>query len=637
MKSTTARDHAARLERATAHANVLLDRAIGGPATAEHEAKLKAEAFALWEHASLPSAMFETTAREATHANAAWRRLFESRSVPEALFDAVVAVRASSQILHVPELSLGLLPTPSFCALTLRPRFGVPDTIIVVCAQTTDEVIGRHLGVPDSALVWSAPIAGGSIWTSSAWSTYTGSLTDDWTTALHPDDRTRCLQAFQEAARLRVSSDVEARLRREDGSYRWHRVCFTMDLFDRWFGTAIESRDQYTTDDERAELLAQAHAARADAEQASRLKDQFLAAVSHELRAPMTTMLLWEKVLRDETAEVGVRTQALSAIHESAVAQSRLIGDLLDVSRAISGKLFVDLRPVDVVEICREAIEATTPLAAAQGVTIAIRAPARGSHVHGDAARLRQVLDNLLSNAIKFSDPGGEITVEVVRKARRILLSVTDTGRGIAPEFLPHIFEVFSQTDDTLTRDRGGLGLGLAIVKELVELHHGSVIATSDGRGRGTTVTVSLPASSTARASTPVTGVAALVLGGVHILLVDDDPRVRDALALLLGRAGAIVHTATSAESARGELAAREPTVIVCDIAMPGEDGFSFIRRLRASGSAVPAIALTAHAMAADAERAFAAGFDKHLAKPIDFEHLVDSLRDVLATRTQSA
>lgn len=633
--SETIHDLERRLERATAHANVLLDRAIGGPATAEHEAKLRAEALALWEEGTLPSAMFEGPARDATHANSAWRRLFETRPLPEALHDAVAAVRASSELRHLPELSLGLLPTPCFCALTLRPRFGVPDTVIVVCSAITDEVIARHLEVPASALVWSAPVAGGPMWTSSAWSRYCGSRSDDWKAAIHPEDVARCLHAFQEASRQRVSSGVEVRVRRDDGSYRWHRVWFTMDLFGRWFGTATENRDQYTTEDERAQLLAQAHAARADAEQASRLKDQFLAAVSHELRAPMTTMLLWEKVLRDETAGLDVRTQALAAIRESALAQSRLVADLLDVSRAISGKLFVDLRSVDLAQVCREAVEHTSPLAATRGITIDLRSPgATQTDVHGDAARLRQVIDNLLSNAIKFSEPDDKITVEIEGDGKRILLSVADSGRGIAPEFLPHIFDVFSQTEDTLTRDRGGLGLGLAIVKEIVELHHGSVVAVSEGHGRGTTVTVSLPTSTAARTTEPAFGLAAAMLAKVHVLLVDDDPRVRDALALLLGRAGAVVDTATSAATARTQLEARIPAVIICDIAMPGEDGFDFIRKLRASGSDVPAIALTAHALAADADRAFEAGFDRHLAKPIDFEHLVASLRDVLATRS---
>jgi PAS domain-containing protein len=339
------------LERATAHANVLLDRAIGGPPTAEHEARLRAEAHALWEESTLPSAMFETVARDATHANAAWRSLFETRPVPEALYDAVSTVRTSAELVHLPELALGLLPTPCFCAASLRPRFGVPETVIVVCSAITDEVIARHLDVPPTALVWSAPIEGGPIWTSSAWSHYTGARVEDWRSAIHADDLPRCLYAFQEASRQRVSSNVEIRIRREDGSYRWHRAWFTMDLFGRWFGSATENRDQYATDDERAQLVAQAHAARADAEQASRLKDQFLAAVSHELRAPMTTMLLWEKVLRDDNAEPGVRAQALAAIRESAVAQSRLVADLLDVSRAISGKLFVDLRAVDLAQI----------------------------------------------------------------------------------------------------------------------------------------------------------------------------------------------------------------------------------------------------------------------------------------------
>ncbi len=597
------------------------------------------EAFALWDIAALPCAVFALGSRTPERANAAWAELFARYAVPVAVLDAFAEVERSSEIRHLPELVLETGATLSYCAATVRPRrgsLGATDGMIVVCALTTDAVIARKLAMDPAALIFSAQLSGGPTWVNEAWNRYIGTALDStsWRDVIHADDRARCLHAFAEAGRLRMSSEVEARIRREDGWFRWHWIRFSVDpLGGRWFGTAMDREDEHMALDERTELLTQAHAARADAEQANRLKDQFLAIVSHELRAPMTTMLLWERVLRDPTAEPEVREQALAALHESAVTQTRLVSDLLDVARAISGKLYVDLRPVDLARVCREAVEAVGPGIAAKRLAISMHGTETLVNVQGDAARLRQVLDNLLSNAINFTPEGGRISVDLARRGRRISLEVTDTGRGVAAEFLPYMFEAFSQTDDALTRDRKGLGLGLAIVKQLVELHEGTVTATSAGTGCGTRFTISLPAAAP-RTSSPTRTVApALSLRGVRVLVVDDDPRVRDALELLLSRAGAKVDIASSAEAARTEIAAHAPSVIVCDIAMPGEDGYSFARSLRATGSVLPAIALTAHAMEADAVRAISAGFDQHLAKPIDFDHLVASLLSLLATR----
>ncbi len=628
-----------RLANACDLAHVLLDRSL------EQEER-QAAAFTLWERALLPSALFVADDPVPRSANGAWRDLFASVSIPAAVLAGVRQVSRSSAVVHLPEIALDVHTTIKYCAATFRELrgglgIGVGDGVIAVCAVTTDEVIARRLSVPASLLVWSTQLAGAAPWSNECWGIYTGSdaATESWQRAIHPDDLPRCVHALQEAIRLRVSSAVEARVRRADGMLRWHRIRFSTEAAgQRWFGTATDDHDQHTATDERTELLERAHAARADAEQANRQKDQFLATVSHELRAPMTTMLLWEKVLRDETVAPEVRAQALSAIHESAVTQARLVSDLLDVARAISGKLFVDLRPVDLALVCREAVDLILPSAGAKQLAVTTHGMDSPVEVHGDHTRLRQVIDNLLSNAVSFTDRGGSVAVDLQRSIRRVTLLVTDTGRGVAAEFLPHLFEAFSQTDDALTRARGGLGLGLAIVKQLVELHHGTVEVTSGGPNRGTSFKVSLPlASATREASPPARISSPSALTGVRVLVVDDDPRVRDALELLLARAGATVDIAASAEGARSEIAAHAPSVIVCDIAMPGEDGYSFARTLRASGSELPAIALTAHALEADAARAIAAGFDRHLAKPIDFEHLVTNLLGMLAERAPPA
>ena len=629
-----------RLKVASDIAHALLDH--GGALIAGAErARRHAEARALWDASELASAVFLGASRIPASTNAAWRKLFDRSSIAVQALSAIDDVVRTSVALHLPELPLDAGGGPAYCAATLRPlrgEDGATAGVIVVCAVITDAVLARQYRVGPEALLWSDQLAGGRPWLNARWLAYTGtSAKDRWQQAIHPDDLARCLYAFQEARRQRTS-EVEVRIRGANRGFRWHRVGFaTDDAGQRWFGTATDTHDEHTAQDERAELLSQAHSARADSEQANRLKDQFLAAVSHELRSPMTTLLLWEKVLHDDTVGPDVRAQALAAIRSSALAQSRLVGDLLDVSRAISGKLFVDLRPVDLAQVCREAVAALTPEATAKGVKLTTKGLDETAELQGDAVRLRQVIDNLLTNAITFSDGKGVITVAIHRKGRQIILAISDIGRGIAPEFLPHLFQAFSQNDDLLTRARGGLGLGLAIVKQLVELHHGTVAAVSAGLGHGTTLTITLPGSEARSMMSPAGGVPVVPsLDGIRVLLIDDDPRVRGALELLLGRAGASVDSAASAELGRAQIAAHEPSVIVCDISMPGEDGYSFIRTLRKTGSAVPAVALTAHAMASDAARAADAGFDRHLAKPIDFDHLVATLHGMLAAHGRS-
>jgi signal transduction histidine kinase len=596
---------------------------------------------ALLDATELPIAIVRLPGREPYLVNDAWRHLFGLTSAAEPLSrlpgDVLAQIDRMTEVdrpLDVPALALASHGRPEHVMVTGRPLRSAEGSIIgaaLLGTDITDEVIARELDVAPETLIWGGTSNGETDYVNAAWTRYTGGVpvTGPW---IHPDDRSRCAHAFVEAARQRASSDIDVRVRRADGEYRWHRVRFVKDGA-RWHGFARDIHDARNVAVERDELGVRERAARADAEQANRLKDQFLAAVSHELRAPLTTMLLWEKVLRGTKESDELRAKALDVIRLSVQAQSRIVGDLLDVSRAASGKLHVDLRQVDIGTLIDEAITAAAPSAVARQLTLVRDGSTLLGDVQGDAARLRQVLENLLSNAIKFTEPGGRVTASASRHGRTVVISIVDTGRGIAAEFMPRLFEPFTQVEDELTKRAGGLGLGLAISKQLIELHHGVLTAASDGIGRGATFTIALPASRARRAPSPPVGVTrAQLLRGRNILVVDDDARVRDALALLLERAGASITTADSAESARARIEQATPQALVCDIAMPGEDGYSFIQAVRASGLRAPAVALTAHASEHAARRAIEAGFDRHLAKPIDVDRLIVCLHELVTS-----
>ncbi|HEY5946923.1 MAG TPA: ATP-binding protein [Kofleriaceae bacterium] len=563
--------------------------------------------------------------------NAAWRALFGSRDVIDA-FDGDTPDPGAT--LHAAEVEVDVGGRPCYVAVTRRA--GKDDTarqLIVACIDITDEVLARQLAVDAGVLVWTGVGNGVADYFNLAWSKY-GASEPDWKLAIERADRAKCIDGLASAIREHAAIEVEARIRRADGMHRWHQIRFAVaSAASRWFATAVDIHQERELRTERNELAARLLAAKSEAETASRLKDQFLAAVSHELRAPLTTIVLWESVLRTETDPV-LRAKALDVIRQSALGQSRLVADLLDISRGIAGKLHVDLRPIDLGKLVREAIEAIAPTATAKGITFEQRVTDAACDVNGDAVRLRQVFDNLLSNAIKFSDPCGKIVVTVGRRGRSIAVEIRDNGCGISPELLPRLFEPFRQSEATSTESTGGLGLGLAIAKQLVDLHGGTLTVASDGAGRGARLTVTMPATTARRKSTPPAGVARRPsLDQTRVLIVDDDRRVLDALAFLLDRAGAIVETAPSAAAARDRISQGAPDVVVCDIAMPGEDGYSFMRELRASRSQIGAIALTAYATEHDVESALAAGFDRHLAKPVDFERLLASIDELTVAR----
>ncbi|HYE21482.1 MAG TPA: GAF domain-containing protein [Tepidisphaeraceae bacterium] len=418
--------------------------------------------------------------------------------------------------------------------------------------------------------------------------------------------------------------------------------------------TVHDVTDRKAVERAREDLLVRERAARAEAERASRMKDEFLATLSHELRTPLNAILGWAQILRagDGTTTADDLSQGLEVIERNARAQTRIIEDLLDMSRIISGKVRLDVQRVDLAPVVRAAVETVQPAADARGIRVQAVLDPAARPVSGDPERLQQVFWNLLSNAIKFTPRGGRVQVLLERVNSHLEVSVTDTGEGIRPEFLPYVFDRFRQADATTTRRHGGLGLGLAIVKQLVELHGGSVRAKSAGPGAGATFIVALPLTAVDAAPAaddepgerrhPAQGGAAdlntcVQIAGVRVLVVDDEPDARALLARVLEGCQARVRTAGSADEALALLAAERPDVLVSDIGMPGEDGYALIRKVRSlgpdRGGAVPAIALTAYARAEDRMRAVLAGFQMHVAKPVEPAELITMVAS-LAGRT---
>jgi signal transduction histidine kinase/ActR/RegA family two-component response regulator len=381
------------------------------------------------------------------------------------------------------------------------------------------------------------------------------------------------------------------------------------------------------------DLLVALHRARSQAESANRLKDEFLATLSHELRTPLNAILGWTSMLTRGQVEASRLPRVFEALDRNAQSQAQLIADVLDVSRIITGKLQLQSSTVDVCDIVARAEDAVRPAAVAKNIAVMLQEPSE-CFVHGDPDRLQQVFWNLLSNAIKFTPDGGSMSVNVTKDRNNITVAVVDSGAGIAPEFLPFVFDRFRQADQTTTRAYGGLGLGLSIVKHLTELHGGMVTVSSPGPGLGARFEVRLPAVTShsyvpAPAPTESEGVR---LDGQSILVVDDDESTREVVAAALQDARAQVQVAASAEEARQRLEQYTPALIIADLGMPAEDGFSLMRGIRQGAARnVPAIALSAYADRASQDAALAAGFTAFLAKPTRPHALVELARSLLS------
>ena len=419
-------------------------------------------------------------------------------------------------------------------------------------------------------------------------------------------------------------------LKEKDGSLRGF-VKVTRDLTDRKYA------------EEQRLKLAREQVARAEAEAANRAKDEFVATVSHELRTPLNAILGWARIIRNSKLDEKGFARALDTIERNAKLQVQLIDDLLDVSRIISGKLRLTVIPLELAPVIEAAIDAIRPAAEAKNIRLQVMLESNTGLVSGDPDRLQQIVWNLLSNAVKFTDKGGRVQIRLEHFNSHVVTTVSDTGKGIPPDFLPYVFDRFRQADSSITRLHGGLGLGLAIVRQLVDLHGGSVQAQSPGEGKGATFSFELPLiiahgsgrfpmnaeeAQATNAALQIGVGASPVLAGLSVLVVDDDADARELLRAILEQRGAHVTTAASAAQAYETLEWLKPDVIISDIGMPGEDGYSLIRNVRLKEARErdgwkPAIALTAHARVEDRLRALSAGYQAHVAKPVEPAELV--------------
>jgi PAS domain S-box-containing protein len=476
---------------------------------------------------------------------------------------------------------------------------------------------------------------------------------------LHPDDQDLVLQAATRTIREGADLNVEFRIVKPNGALCWviAKGKVFHDLSGRplqMTGVTLDITERKRIEAERANILQREQAARQQAEAASRMKDEFLAIVSHELRSPLNAILGWSRLLRTRKMNPEKTEQALASIERNAQAQTQLIEDLLDISRIIRGTIRLYLRPVNLISVLQAAIDTTRPTADNKSIQIETHFEP-SVYVSGDPDRLQQIVWNLLSNAIKFTSEGGRVIVRLETGCEReadtavtpipsfpsayAQITVTDTGKGIDPNFLPHVFDRFTQADSTTTRNETGLGLGLAIVRNLVELHGGKIYADSPGLGQGAIFTVKLPLlPNSAQSLQPTAPNSALpsseILDGIQVLVVDDEADTRDFLVAALEQFGAKVTAVDSVQAALTQLTQNRPNILLSDLGMPGQDGFELIQQIRllppAAGGNIPAAALTAYVRGEDRNRAIEAGFQFHVPKPIDPAQLLTVVKQLV-------
>lgn len=512
----------------------------------------------------------------------------------------------------------------------------------VEAALRQSELMFRTLADTMPQMFWITQPNGYHEYFNQRWYDYTGTTLEQtqgegWQNILHPDDVQRTIEVWYNSLQTGKLYEIEYRLRHaSSGEYRWH-LGRAFPLRDqngeilKWFGSCTDIHDQKLANEERAQAWERERAARIELEKASRMKDEFLAIVSHELRSPLNAILGWSRLLRTRKLDSEKTEQALASIERNAQAQTQLIEDLLDISRIIRGKVRLTLCPINLVPIIQAALDTISPMATVKSVQIESHLDYNVGLVSGDPDRLQQIVWNLLSNAVKFTPEGGQVKVRLEQVNSYAQIEVIDTGIGISPEFLPHVFERFRQADATTSRTQGGLGLGLAIVRNLVELHGGTISVESEGEGKGATFSVQFPLLPTQ--STPgepeelsilrQTGLGNILnLNGLTILAVDDEPDTREFLKVALEQYGASVTTAASAREALQLLPTVKPDVLLSDIGMPADDGYNLIRQIRAlspeQGGQIPAAALTAYTRESDRLQALACGFQMHVPKPIE-------------------
>jgi len=511
----------------------------------------------------------------------------------------------------------------------------------------------RQLADSMPRIVWQATANGVVDYFNQRWTDYTGVPAGEigdatWAPAIHRHDLERVHELWNRSVETGTPYDAEYRFRRaSDGEYRWH-LARALPIKDhegkilRWFGTNTDIHENRQLQERNQELLDSERAARTEAERASRMKDEFLATLSHELRTPLSAILGWSQILRSGKANNANIELGLETIERNAHAQLKIIEDLLDMSRIISGKVQLKVERVDLGAIVQAAVQTMTPAADAKNIRIFSTIDSPPHVIGGDSNRLQQIFWNLLSNAVKFTPTGGTIQLVVEKTGSHSEVRITDDGEGISAEFLPYVFDRFQQEDASITRRHGGLGLGLAIVKQLVELHGGNVLAESAGLGKGSAFIIQIPCAppetkpvpqhqdrplSRTPSSEPTEIPTPIDLHGRKILVVDDEPDARHLTRQLLENLHATVFTSHSAKEGLEIFRQHKPDLLISDVGMPGEDGYSLIRKIRAlssvEGGTTPAIAVTAYARPEDRSRALAAGFQAHVTKPLDTHQLM--------------
>ncbi|MGF1933691.1 MAG: ATP-binding protein [Nostoc sp. ChiQUE02] len=511
----------------------------------------------------------------------------------------------------------------------------------------------RFRSMADNApfMVWVTDTDSYCTYLSNSWYDFTGQsektgLGFEWLNALHPEDCNYAKNVFLTASARCEAFRMEYRLRRKDGEYR---SC--LDAANPWFGvdgefkgyigSVIDITERKVAEGERDRLFQLEQAARTEAERANRVKDEFLAVLSHELRSPLNPILGWARLLQTREFDAAGVKKAIATIERNAKLQAQLIEDLLDVSRILQGKLNLNMFPVNLVLVIEGGLETVRLAAEAKNIQIQTMLDASFGQVLGDSSRLQQVIWNLLSNAVKFTPEGGKIDIKLERIDTQAQITVSDTGKGISPDFLPYVFEYFRQADGTTTRKFGGLGLGLAIVRHLIELHGGTIWAESLGEGQGAIFRVRLPLIKKDLIPKQHINIAALnpspvteILAGVQILVVDDDNDTRDFHTFLLEQAGARVTAVSSAKEALQVLAESEPDILLSDIGMPETDGYMMMQQIKVlqakQAKQIPAIALTAYAGEINQQQALESGFQKHMSKPVEPEELVKAIATLI-------
>jgi hypothetical protein len=512
----------------------------------------------------------------------------------------------------------------------------------LIAVEKRGELRFRALTDSMPQCVWAARRDGEIYYCNRIWREYAGEDAGiTFFDAVPEDELQDVRKAYQAAVVAAKPLEREQRLRRKDGTWRWHLCRMVPEKDERgrvsgWICTATDIDQQKRIEEANKLLLASEKDARKQAEIANRTKDEFLATVSHELRTPLNAILGWTRMLRTGAVEPKALTRVLETIERNARAQTQLVEDILDVSRIIAGKLRVKIQKTDLHAVARGAADAVRPAAEAKGVELAVKLEAGSEEFCGDPDRIQQVIWNLLSNAIKFTPKDGTVELRIERAKSDLRVVVSDTGVGIPQAALPHVFDRFWQADSSITRAQGGLGLGLAIVRHLVEVHGGTVQAESAGEGKGALFTVLMPMRAVAPPPEPAGNhnagfgnsaapraeeprpIPSDFLEGLSVLVVDDELDARELVTAVLVKCGAGVRTASSVDDALERLREQRPDVLISDIGLPSEDGFSLIRRVREIAPDVPAAALTAYASPEDQRRVLSAGFNAHVTKPVE-------------------